>query len=158
MTYKTNEKCIRYKKRKNDFIDRKSISTALLGKIEYEIPTAAAEDTISDFKGFIHWCQQITLCLKLLNVIAGLFFLKGRYCIWLSSRRHHLIFQQKTTRRADGWRRVTRNSRNIFSLSLHAHFRLGSFRYAALIGIDVRISTVVVVLVALPPHSAKFTN
>lgn len=117
MTYKTNEKCIRYKKRKNDFIDRKSISTALLGKIEYEIPTAAAEDTISDFKGFIHWCQQITLCLKLLNVIAGLFFLKGRYCIWLSSRRHHLIFQQKTTRRADGWRRVTRNSRNIFSLS-----------------------------------------
>lgn len=38
------------KKRKNNFINRKSISTALLGKIEYEIPTAAAaEDTISDF-------------------------------------------------------------------------------------------------------------
>jgi hypothetical protein len=92
-----------------------------------------------------------------LNVIAGLFFLKGRYCIWLSSRRHHLIFQQKTTRRADGWRRVTRNSRNIFSLSTRP-FSSGSFRYAALIGIDVRISTVVVVLVALPPHSAKFTN
>jgi hypothetical protein len=45
---------IKKRKRKNDFIDRKSISTALLGKIEYEIPTAAAEDTISDFKGFIH--------------------------------------------------------------------------------------------------------
>jgi hypothetical protein len=93
-----------------------------------------------------------------LNVIAGLFFFWKGATVF-GSLVVVIISSFSRKRRSepmdgDGWRETAATS----SLSLHAHFRLGSFRYAALIGIDVRISTVVVVLVALPPHSAKFTN